>query len=143
MKKFNQNKIRANRVSKSNTQTLFLSKATRKHNTLAIAAIFFLIVLHFVSQFTFFKADNFKVENPQAEKPFLAIEKAENEQIAEIKIRDEAKNPDIAATANPTTTVVQPKPKITPPARIMIKKKEPRESRAERLRRAERILTGV
>jgi hypothetical protein len=36
----------------------------------------------------------------------------------------------------------QPETKTAPP-RVVIRKKEPRQSKAERLRRAERFLTGV
>lgn len=65
----------------------------------------------------------------------------EIETAAEIKTESEAPKPDVADASETEAPVVQPEPKIVP-SRV-VRKKEPRESRTERLRRAERILTGI
>lgn len=99
------------------------------------AAIFAIIVLHFAAQFVFFNNKDLTSEK--------AFAKTENEQIkpqsAEIKTEYKAINSDVVTT---------PPPMIRRESRIIaspaaVKKKQPREARAERLRRAEKILTGV
>lgn len=121
--------MKTNRVSKSYVRP-----------SLGAMAIFALIIIHFASQFIFFRN----------EKPSLNTGSI-NEQSVEVKTENEAKKPDIiktpgddeeetaVATAPPNN---QPEPRFAP-SRAIIRKKESRESKSERLRRLEKVLTGV
>ena len=133
MKRFNQNQGRTNEAGESNVRPSFLRKLSRRNNTIAGAAILAVIVLHFVSPFIFFKSEDEKSEKISP--------KIENEQIVEVKTEPEAKKPDIETMPEKAPLNVQPEPKIAPP--MLIRKKEQRESRATRLRRAEKLLTGI
>lgn len=111
------------------------------------AAIFVVLVLHFaVSQFIAFDSEkNSSVSELIVKKP--------------VEIKPEYKEPEMIVKTSADTTqikTVEPKPeqKSAPKQqkvvkqfvikRIVIERKEqPRETRAERLRRAEKILTGV
>lgn len=144
VKEFNQNKSRNETdAAPPKTENVFFGKIKRMRHSIAGLALFSLVVLHFVSQFTIFK-----IENPQTEAPVFKPEiVAENKPVADaekIIQEEEPETTQAVKTSNPTEpNFVQPKPKPAP-ARVVIKKKEPpRETRAERLRRAERILTGV
>lgn len=118
-KKFNQ----TNKFSKAHFRPIFIG-----------TAILAAIVLHFTIQSSFFQ--NEKIS------PNVA-----REQRVEPKLEYEAKNPDIKTMPD----IVQPETKIAPlrkttknaPTQTVIKKTEPRESKAVRLRRAEKFLTGV
>ena len=128
MKKFNQIPKEAGRKVK-------------KHELIAGAAIFLFILLHFVSPFIFTRN-----ESPANEITSLKTEKTENKQSApietEYKTEGKTQNKQESAKTIKVPAPVAIQPKIAP--RSMSKKKEPpRESRAERLRRAERILTGA
>jgi len=138
MKRFNQNQIQTTRVGESKIRLSFLSKPTRKHYSKAGAAILAIIILHFVSQFIFFQSEKFESERTSAK----TENERNNEQNVEIKTEYDARNSAIVTTSAPVPSTVQRETKIAP-SRSVIKKKEQRESRAERLRRAERILTGV
>jgi hypothetical protein len=149
MKKFNQNKIQADGVSESNSRLTVLKKTTKKHQTTAIIAIFSLIVLHFVSQFFFFGAGSSTIENSSVSVEPVAIE---NQQIAEVKIeketaevkvKKEIKDLDVVTTPKTIEPIAKPQPKAATLSRPLVKRKEPRETRAERLRRVERSLTGI
>ncbi|HEX8639417.1 MAG TPA: hypothetical protein VF692_15210 [Pyrinomonadaceae bacterium] len=95
-----------------------------------------MIVLHFVSQFIFFPSEKFQND--------VTSVKTKAEESVKIKAEYDTSSSDIKATAVSAPPVVPPKPKIVAPPLKIIKKKEPaRESRAERLRRAEKILTGA
>jgi len=140
MKRFNQNRRQANNAGESDVRSSFLSKPAQRHYTKIGAAILAVIVLHFVSQFVFFQSEKPAPKIEAVNQPSVEI-KTENEPIAEIKIESEAIKTDVAEAPEAAQPIVQPEPKNAP-SRI-VRKKESRESRAERLRRAERILTGI
>ena len=144
MKKYNQNTKQPNKIGKSNTQSPFLSKSKRRLYIKAGAAIFAIVILHFVSQFIFIQNEKLEIEvTSAATENEQSVESIENIKSIEIKpLEDEAKTSEIVKAPVPVPPIVQPETKIAP-SRMIIKKKEPRESRAERLRRAEKILTGV
>jgi hypothetical protein len=112
-------------------------RLVKRHELIAGAAIFLFILLHFVSPFIFIRDKNLSNE--------ITSLKTENKQSAPIETEPETESAEIVKMPVPVLPVVRPesaKPKIA--ARTLPKKKElPRESRAERLRRAEKILTGV
>lgn len=137
-------RLKPNRIQPS------VSVSQRARPILTGAAIFAVIVLHFAAQFVFFRGEKIVSENEtvnrqnveikaENEKQIVAAE-PENQPDAEIKTEyDEARN--LTARTTPGD-VVQPKSKFEPEPAV-IKKKETRESKAERLRRAEKILTGI
>lgn len=138
MKRFNQNKIQTNETGKSSVQQVSLNKPKRGYYTIVTVTIFAIIVLHFAAQFVFFNSKSLQSEKAFAE--------TENEQIkqqgAEIKTELKAKISDIVTTPVPTSPTVRRESKIAA-SPVAEKKKQPRETRAERLRRAEKILTGI
>jgi hypothetical protein len=144
MNGFKQNQIQTRKVGESNTRLSFFSNRTRKRYSKAGAAILAIIILHFVSQFIFLQNENYESERVSAKNEDIRDNKQNNEQNVEIKTEYEARDSGIIQM--PVPAAVPPtfrrKPE-TAPSQTVIKKKEPRESRAERLRRAERILTGV
>jgi type IV secretory pathway VirB10-like protein len=141
MKIFNQNQRRANEAGEANIRPSVWRKLTRRNNTIAGAAILAVIVLHFVSQFIFFPSQKPAPEIEAMSRQSVEI-KAENEPVAEIEIESEPKKPEIVTMPEKAPPNAQPEIRIAP-SQTLIRKKEPRESKAERLRRAERLLTGV
>jgi type IV secretory pathway VirB10-like protein len=153
MKRFNQNNLNASppAASESNIRSSLSNKrAPRRHYTKIGAAICAVIILHFVSQFVFFRDEKPPLKSEAVERQSVEVKPESKPDAAEIKperlpeVKTEtAKKPATAATtAVAVPKAVLPQPEIVP-ARAVIKKKEPKLSRAERLRRAERILTGV
>ena len=135
MKRFNQNRRQTPGTGESHARPSFLNKLAHRHRNKFGTAIFAIIALHFVSQFIFFPNDDSQMEENSP--------KVENQQTVEIKTENQVSEPNIVAKPEAAVpSIVQPARKIAPPP-TLIKKKEPRESRAERLRRAERLLTGV
>lgn len=136
MKRFNQTRIQTKEIGKTNIRALSTSKSKRVYYAKIGTAIFAIIVLHFAAQFIFFNSKNLQGENTFA--------KTENEPIkrhsAEIKTEYKAINSDVVTT--PAPPVIQREGKIAA-SPVAEKKKQPRETRAERLRRAEKLLTGV
>lgn len=132
-KRFCENCTQAEPFTKQSLRSVLLSKLPKKQPTKLGAAIFALIVLHFLSQFVFFRGE---IKTPQIE----------NEQSVEIKTEYKAKMPEeIKMPDADIPKVAKPKIETSAPARktAVRKKEEQRESRAERLRRAERFLTGA
>ena len=134
---FNSKQTPPNKAEKQHLQSSFVGKLREKFPTKLGAAVFALIVLHFAAQSILFRSEN---EFP----------KIENESIVEIETKYDVETPDVekmsesfVPSAIPASA--QPEPRIVKPSvqKATIKKKEPAESKAERLRRAERILTGV
>lgn len=125
----------------------FLRKLTPNHYTIAGAAIFAIIVLHFVFQFTFIQSENFRsalisIQPEPIREKSLEIKIEENTSKLDKNIKKVDGNVSKIETINSPKTVAPQQPKIIP-SKTVVEKKEPRETRAERLRRAEKILTGV
>ena len=144
MNGFKQNQIQAKKVGESNIRLSFLRKPARKHYSKAGAAILAIIILHFVSQFIFLQNENYESERVSAKTKDTRNNKQNNEQNVEIKTEYEARDSGVMRLPIPAAVppTARHKPEIAP-SQMVIKKKEPRESRAGRLRRAERILTGI
>jgi hypothetical protein len=146
MKRINQNQIRIKKAGTSNARASFFSKPSQRHYTKAGAAILAIIVLHFVSNFIFFRGENLQSEQ--------AAVKPENEQVTQIQSavdqnrvakQSEIKDINIKTTPAAVLPTVREQPTETPARRAPKKKasRENRESNTERLRRAEKILTGI
>ena len=153
-------------------ETIPYKKGQKKYIVLG-GAILTIIILHFVLQFSFIQSENVqtiqnltKVEEYKEDDEFteritekVVVSTKENE--ADVKDVADVKNKPVSEATTPPKTEyntkkvkIISKPKVTSPpvqsrpknvqSRIVIKKKvPPQETRAERLRRAERILTGV
>jgi hypothetical protein len=143
MKRFNQNQIHKNNVTEKVIRPSFFSKSANRKNAGIVAAIFAVIVLHSAIQFGFFRSEEVSLK-AEAFSGQTAEIKFEREQSVEVKTETEIamKKPEIVKMPEIAAPIVQPEPKIVR-SRVVIKKKEPRLSEAQRLRRAERILTGV
>ena len=113
------------------------------------AAILVITVTHFVLQLSFIQTKNFQVtedlqvvetpvENVKLDKQ--TVDNKEEEFIAKEYKAKRIKDITAPKTVKP---VVRRQPETVPPPRILPGKKANRESRAARLRRAEKILTGV
>ncbi|HXG86509.1 MAG TPA: hypothetical protein VNI84_21000 [Pyrinomonadaceae bacterium] len=101
------------------------------------AAIFTVLVLHFaVSQFIAVESVKDSAVNESITKPPVAAEP-----------QTEAKKPEAKTVTEAAFPPVKPEPKVEVEREVeketVNKKKAPRESRAERLRRTEKILTGI
>ena len=121
------------------------------------SAICAIIIFHLVFQFSFIQSENVKMvrelsKNEQPEEKYTApiIENNDEPDINDVKetaaeeteTKIDYKKPVITAKPKEPAPRVQPPPKPTHSQNV-IRKSEPQESRAERLRRAEKILTGV
>lgn len=113
----------------------------KKYNIKIGAAIFAIIVLHFVSQSVLFHDNN-------------SYAKVEVAPVAEVKPAFESRKVETVNAPAPVvpvvkTEIVQPEPKTIAPQPASKKKiemretKDARQTRAERLRYAEKILTGI
>ncbi len=131
----NRNLIQADEIDKSDIGSSFSSLLVQRHQTIAGATIFAIIIILFISQFIFFQSENHQNE--------IISAKIENEQSDEVKTGYEARELDIVTMPVPPVKPIVKREPRTVPVRTVIKKKELRNSKAGRLRRAERILTGV
>lgn len=134
---FNSKQAPANQAEKRTLQSSFVGKLRKKFPTKLGAAVFALIVLHFAAQLILFRSEN---ESP----------KIENDSIVEVETKYDVRTsgveemPDVLVpSAIPASVQAEPRTVTPPVQKVTVKKKEPAESKAERLRRAERILTGV
>ncbi|HEX8737363.1 MAG TPA: hypothetical protein VF721_18665 [Pyrinomonadaceae bacterium] len=138
MKSFNQKAIRAN-GGETDIRPLSPGKSAQRHYTVAGAAILVIIILHFVSQFIFVQSEKASQKIEAINHQSVEVRPENNEVKTESAAQQQ---PEVEAMPDVDVPDVQPETKPVP-TRVVIRKKEPRESRAERLRRAERLLTGV
>jgi hypothetical protein len=141
MGKINYNRIRKSKAGESGPRRSFFGWLTQGNRKAAGAAILAVMVLHFASQFAFFES-----EEPLPTHEAVNIQIPENNPEIDLDLGTETQQFQIAAptltTPKTVTPTVRPEAKIAP-SKMVIRKREPRESRTARLRRAERILTGV
>ena len=157
-----QNLPKINVGQESDVKFSFLKKAGQKHYWIASGAIVAIMIFHFVFQFSFIQNESFrKMQNlPNIGQLNIPEQVAENIEIPEMNESEAAEEPEMEE-AKPETEVAtkSAKPEIkkprtvSPPAQNPSKSVRPRknikrnvpqpETRAERLRRAEKILTGV
>jgi hypothetical protein len=137
MKKFTQNREETKKTEKKHRR-LFAGKSLRKHEVIAGVAISVFAFLHFVSPFILTENKVTSTELP----PVVT----ENKVSLTIEPNIEPKNADIVKPPSvPVSRTAQTEATKSSSPGAMTKKKQQtsRESRAERLRRAERILTGA
>ncbi len=139
-KRINRNQIPVGGIGKLDVGASFLSKPGQRNLTIAGTTIFAVIIIFFISQFVFFRSENQQSDNQQSEQISAKIE---NEQSGDVKIEYEAEKSDVETMPiSPVSPIVKREPAAAPSPKV-IKKKELRKSKTERLRHAERILTGV
>lgn len=135
-------------MKKALIQNSILKKIARKHYIIVGAAILVITVTHFVLQLSFIQTKNLQItEDLQVVETPVENVKLDKQPVGnkvEEFVAKEYKTTKIKDITAPK--IVKPaarrQPEIAPP-RILSKKKVNRESRAARLRRAEKILTGV
>ncbi len=154
-----QNSFKENEIKNTDIKLSFLKRTGKRNYAIASGAIFAIIVFHFVFQFSFIQSENFRsLQNLTLTGQFNdtrqiaenivvpEINKAEEEdEKPKVKIKTEyqTKKPDVTKKPEITPPPIQSRRK-TAPVRTIIKRKVPQpETRAEQLRRAERILTGA
>jgi len=136
-------------MKKELIQNLSLKKIARKHYIIVGVAILVITVTHFVLQLSFIQTKNLQitenlqvietsVENVKLDKQI--VDNKEEEFVAKEYKAKKIKDITAPKTVKP---VVRRQPETAPPPRILPGEKVNRESRAARLRRAEKILTGV
>ncbi|CAN5160796.1 hypothetical protein BH20ACI1_BH20ACI1_21930 [soil metagenome] len=166
---FQGSRKKARDENKTSADVPFNWKLAKKNFWVAGAGVLAIFVLHFFFQVSFINTDiaqtnkeliqaeqvteveSFDEIEPTAEaEPFDEIDPfvkqiAEKpaEPAAEYAAKAEIKStkPEVVRKPTVASPTVQPRPKAPPPRTL--RKKEPQETRAERLRRAERILTGA
>jgi len=134
--------IKAANLEKANNQSRLSKTIFKRRNAIGIVAILAIGVLHFVFQISFIQSEKTQVaENP------VKIETI-SEQPAEIKPAEikpaefEVKKADIILPPKPAPQIKQRQTEIAP-AKPQLKKKDSAPTKSERLRRAEKILTGI
>ncbi len=129
--------IKAEVLEKTNNQVWLSKIIFKRRNAIGIAAILAIGILHFAFQISFIQTERTQVaENP------VKIETV-SEQPAETKSAEfEVKKADIILPPKPASQIKQRQAEIAP-AKPQLKKKDSVETKAERLRRAEKILTGI
>jgi serine/threonine protein kinase len=124
--------------SASRNKTSTARKWQRSRSAIAGASILAILVAHFVWQFYFVRKENLQI----AEAPSKVVEEAEK-QIVEAQPQYEAKNQENAEQPKIKAPVVESPQSEIKPSQTVLKKKAPVETRAERLRRVEKALTGI
>lgn len=133
---------RKNGLLKTATQNSLSKKVFQWRSAVAVAAILAIGVLHFAFQMTFINREVGK-NRPVIEVPPVKIEPARVEPIIIAPTEFEAKKVKAPLAPKAGRTVIKQRAVEFAPLKAQPKKKDAFESRAERLRRAEKILTGV
>lgn len=140
---FNQKRRSADESSVAQPDNSFAGKSGKKRYKLA-AAIFAVFVLQFVWQFSFIQSENLRrvensLKNIQLED--LPVEIKTDDKPVEVKTDYAEKKSEIKNPAKNILPIAFPQPE-NKPVREIIKPKTSRETKTERLRRAEKLLTG-
>lgn len=142
------------KTNKINNKISSLKKNGKRNYAVLSGTIFAIVVLHFAFQFSFIQSENFRIlQNLTSLGEFGETAKiAENTSVPEITETDDEKVNEKAAVKIKRAKVVKKRQISKPikkrttitPKRNSVNKKAPQpETRAERLRRAEKILTGA
>ncbi len=144
--------------NRKNVKSLSLKKGGRKNYAILSRTILAIVVLHFAFQFSFIQSENFRLlQNLTKNWQFGQTENiAENTSVPEItkayeeeKVKAEPvekevkKAKPITVKKRQTSTAVRKRTRPEPTQNVIKRKAPQPETRAERLRRAEKILTGA
>lgn len=139
-------------MNKTNSQTSFAGKIPIRKSVIIILVILAITIGHFVTQISFIESENKRtVESLAKSEPVIKLNKTE---VAESKTQPPETTPtDEVLSANPPESPKEVQPvkigqkesrrqtETAPPVKTL-KKEAKGESKAERLRRAEKLLTG-
>jgi hypothetical protein len=130
--------LKAESSEEKNIQPRLSQTIFRRRNTIGIAAILVIGILHFAFQLSVIQTEKKQV----AEAP-ASIEQVREQPAVETKpAAFEATKADIVLPVKTAPQIRQRQPEIAP-SKMQLKKKEALDPRAVRLRRAEKILTGI
>ncbi len=134
--------IKAEVLEKTNNQVWLSKIIFRRRNAIGIAAILAIGILHFAFQLSVIQSEKTQViESPI--KVETVLEQPEETKPEETKPAEfEVKKADIILPPKPAPQIKQRQVEVSP-AKPQFKKKDSVEPKAERLRRAEKILTGI
>lgn len=140
-----QNSILTDKIT-GEPQNFNARKPGHKRYKIAGAAIFAILVLHTIWQFSFIQSENLRAAEAELEtiKPEkLPVPIKESEPPVKVNSVYQAKKSDVVISPKTVQPAAyrQSETKIAPPP--MLKKKPVVESKSERLRRAEKLLTGM
>ncbi len=123
-------------------QSSFSKKVFCWRNAAAVVSILAIGVLHFVFQISFIRSE-VSENRPILEVPPIKIESVSAAPVETGSIKNKAKKSETLASPKNVRAAVRQRQMEPAPLKPQLKKREAVESRAARLRRAERILTGV
>jgi hypothetical protein len=129
--------LKAESPEEKNNQPWLSRTVFKRRNTIGIAAILVVGILHFAFQISFIQTEKRQVAEAPAK-----IEPARAQPAESKPVEFEATKADIVLPEKTAPQTRQRQPE-TAPAKMQLKKKEAIEPRAARLRRAEKILTGI
>lgn len=130
-------------MKKAFIQNLFLKRIARKHYIIVGTSILGITVIHFVLQLSFIQTENLQVIETSV-KNIKPVEQTADNKDEEFDAKEyKTKKINNITALKTVKPVVRRQPETAPPPRISPRKKVNRESRAARLRHAEKILTGV
>jgi len=124
----------------------FSKKIFNWRNAVPVAAILAIGVLHFAFQISVIRPE-VSENRPVVEVPPIKVEPARTLPVVTVPAAETNKTAGVTAPQKTALRVkarqLQAAPSVAPSKQPVMKKKEAVESRAERLRRAERLLTGI
>lgn len=129
--------LKPEECEKSNNCPAFFGMIFKRRNEMSVAAIFAIGILHFVFQLSFIRS-----EKPQLDEAPVKIEQVREQTVETKPIEFEAKKVNIVLPEKTVPTVRRRQPEIVP-SKTHFRKKDADETRTARLRRAEKILTGI
>jgi hypothetical protein len=122
----------------NNNQPWLSRTIFKRRNTIGIAAILVIGILHFAFQLSFIQTEKKQLaENP------VKIEQVRQPPVETKPVEFEATKADAVLPEKTAPQIKQRQSEIAPPVKMQLRKKEAIEPRAARLRRAEKILTGI
>lgn len=129
--------IKAEVLEKTNNQSRLSGIIFKRRNAIGIAAILAIGILHFAFQISFIQSE----KTPIAENP-VKIETVSEQPTENKPAEFEVKKADIILPPKPAPPTKLRQTEIAP-AKPQLKKKDSAPTKSERLRRAEKILTGI
>jgi hypothetical protein len=135
--KFNTVSSSENQQSASRSETSTARNWQKSRSMIAGASILAILVAHFVWQFYFVRKENLQIAGATGKVAET------DKQIVETQTEYETKNQEIGVPPKIKAPIVESPQAEIKPSQTFLKKKVPVETKAERLRRVEKALTGI
>ena len=132
--------LESGEIAPTDDRSAFSKVVFRRRNAIAVAAILAIGILHFAFQMSFIQREN--KENPYASEMVVAPSKVVERSIVIASSEFEMNEADDVKREKAAPAFKQARIE-TAPSKMPSKKNDFAETRAERLRRAEKILTGI